>query len=74
MKNLDYYMSLEYKVEIITIPEEVGGGVVARIPKLGKYAFLGDGETIEEAMDNLNNIKRELFTSYLKLGIEIPEP
>lgn len=73
-KNLDYYMQLSYLIEIVQIPETEGGGYTASIPQLGKYAFRGDGETIDEAVHNLNEVKRDLFANYLKKGLSIPEP
>lgn len=73
-KTIDYYMQLEYPVVIRVIPEEEGGGYTAFIPMLGKRAFVGDGETIEEALASLEEIKRFLFEDYLKKGVPIAEP
>jgi predicted HicB family RNase H-like nuclease len=73
-KNLKYYMNLNYPIEIQKIKEEEGGGFSANIPQLGKYAFVGDGDTIEEAIESLNEIKEYLFEKYLKEGLPIPEP
>ncbi len=67
-------MNLNYPIEIITIPVADGGGYQARIPLLGKYAFLGDGDTIEEAINDLNTVKEYLFKKYLDENIPIPEP
>ena len=73
-KDLEYYLSLDYPVEIRRIPEDEGGGFMASIPFLGSYAFVGDGETPEEAYENLQVAKREIFKDYLRDGLEIPEP
>lgn len=73
-KNLKYYLNINYPMEIQKIKEEEGGGYSATIPQLGKYAFMGDGDTIEEAIESLNEIKKYLFEKYLKEGIPIPEP
>jgi len=73
-RNLDYYMSLDYPVEIRRIDEELGGGYVASIASLGSQAFVGDGETPQEAYENLQAAKREIFAEYLEQGISIPEP
>ncbi len=73
-KDLRYYLNLDYAIEIRKIKENEGGGFSASIPLLGKYAFVGDGETIEEAIENLNIVKETLFKKYLKEGIPIPEP
>ena len=73
-KDLDYYLSLNYPIEIKKIPDEEGGGYVATIPQLGRYAFVGDGDTVEEALANLQKVKKYLFEKYLNEGIPIPEP
>lgn len=74
MKNIDYYLSLPYKYEIEEIPEALGGGFSATIPLLGKLAFVGDGETVEEAYASLRALMRKLFAEYLEAGVAIPEP
>ena len=73
-KNLNYYLALNYPVEIIKIEEDKGGGYQACIPMLGRYAFLGDGETIEEAIADLEETKKYLFKQYLDKGLPIIEP
>ena len=73
-KNLNYYLNLNYPIEIVKIDEKDGGGYQASVPLPGKYAFLGDGETIEEAIENLNETKAYLFQKYLEKGIPILEP
>ncbi|MBN1274658.1 MAG: toxin-antitoxin system HicB family antitoxin [Candidatus Aminicenantes bacterium] len=72
--DLNYYLKLEYTIKIDPIPKKEGGGFVAYIPQLGKYAFRGDGETREEALENLDIIKEELFREHLDKEIEIQEP
>lgn len=73
-KSLSYYMSLSYPTEIRRIADEDGGGYMATVPYLGSYAFVGDGDTPDEALRNLEDTKRELFEDYLRDGLEIPEP
>lgn len=72
--SLQYYLSLDYPVEIRRIPDDLGGGYNACIRELGKYAFSGDGETIAEAIADLEEVKEILFEEYLEKGILIPEP
>jgi len=72
-KNLDYYLSLRYPVEIIPIPEEEGGGYMARMPQFGD-AIIGDGDTPEEALADLEEFKKERFRDFLEAGKPIPEP
>ena len=67
-------MSLPYIVELKPIPVEDGGGFSASIPQLGRCSLLADGETIEEALKNLEQIKRERFSEYIEEGLIIPEP
>ncbi len=73
-KSLKYYLDLDYPIEIRKVDEKEGGGYTATIPQLGKYAFVGDGDTIEEAIESLNNIKEYLLEKYLEEGIPVPEP
>lgn len=73
-KQLEYYASLDYPVMIRAIPVDQGGGYVATIPSLGSQAFVGDGETPQEAYENLQAAKREIFEEYLDEGLPIPEP
>lgn len=71
-KNIDYYMSLKYPIKITPIPEEEGGGYYAGIPEL--YGCLGDGETIEEALKNLEDVKYTTIEMFLEKERVIPEP
>lgn len=73
-KTLEYYMSLDYPVEIRRIDDSLGGGYVASIPSLGSQAFVGDGETPQEAYENLHAAKQEIFAEYIEQGVPIPEP
>ena len=73
-KTLEYYLSLDYPVEIRRIDDSLGIGYVASIPSLGSYAFVGDGETPQEAYENLQAAKNEIFEDCLKEGLPIPEP
>ena len=73
-KDLEYYLSLPYKVEVRPIPEKDGGGFVACLPELGRYAVVGDGDTAKEAIQNMNKIKEALLGKWLEEGVSIPEP
>lgn len=73
-KDLEYYMKLKYKIEIVPLSEEDGGGYEARIPQLGKEAFRGYGETVEGALGHLEVVKKDLFERYLNERVPIPEP
>jgi antitoxin HicB len=73
-KSLKYYMNLNYPIELQQLDKNDGGGYIASIPELGKDAFTGYGETVEEAIEDLNDTKEMLFTDYLEQAIEIPPP
>ena len=73
-EKLDYYMDLKYSIEITPVSEKDGGGYEASIPQLGKHAFCGYGDTVEQALANLKEIKGSIFSYYLEKGVSIPEP
>jgi predicted HicB family RNase H-like nuclease len=73
-KDLSYYMSLPYTIQVIPIPVDEGGGFTAQLPELGKYAIAGDGDTPEEAIRDLDQVKEARFKYYLEKGLSIPEP
>jgi len=72
--NLEEYLRLDYPVEIHSIPEELGGGFLACIPSLGRGMFSADGNTREEALANLDEVKKEMLKDLLERGKEIPLP
>lgn len=73
-RRLEYYLNLPYKIEIEPIPEDEGGGFVARLSDFGKFGIIGDGETIEEALQNLKEAKKIRFEEWFEEGLSIPEP
>lgn len=73
-KNLEYYLSLPYKIEVTQIPESEGGGYMATLPEIGKYAIIGDGDSPEKAIQNLRELKKERFQEFLEERVAIPEP
>jgi predicted RNase H-like HicB family nuclease len=70
-KDLEYFLSLPYLMEIVPIPEEEGGGFLARLPQFGKLGIIGDGGTVEEALSDLAESKKVRFQSYLNGGIDV---
>ena len=42
-KDMEYYLKLPYKILVESIPEKDGGGFVACLPELGRYAVVGMG-------------------------------
>lgn len=73
-KDLTYYIGLNYTIEVIQIPEDEGGGVILTIPVLGRASMNAYGENFEEALDMLNELKKDSFTRWLDEGLPIPEP
>ena len=54
-KDLDYYLNLPYKIELKKIPQSEGGGWGAFMPEFNGVAFFyGDGESKNEALDELD--------------------
>ena len=73
-KKLEHYLNLTYPIQLLKIPDDEGGGWEVSIPLLGRYAFRADGETPQEALKNLEEIKRTLFEEHISDGVKIPEP
>ena len=70
MKTLNEYMSMSYKMEIVEDQDE--GGFVISYPDLP--GCITCGETIESALHNAKDAKREWIRAALEEGIEIYEP
>jgi len=70
--DLTYFMSIEYPMVIKPIPPEDGGGWSAEILEL--KGCCADGETPEEAMENLKYAKEAWLKVALERGINIPLP
>ena len=69
-KDLTYYMSLPYRVEVI--PDQAEGGYALRCPELTGCVTCAD--TLEEGFRLLEDAKRAWFAACLEDGIKIPEP
>ena len=69
-KDLSYYLSLPYRMELIPDLEE--GGFTVCFPELP--GCLTCGETTEEAFNNAQDAKKEWLKAALEDGIEIDEP
>ncbi len=69
-KDLEYYISLPYRVEIY--PEPDGNGYTAEIPDLPGCLTCAD--TLEEAWEMIEDAKHGWIEVALERGISIPEP
>ena len=67
MKDLNYYLSLPYKLEIIPDTEE--GGYAARYPDLP--GCITCGETLESVSRNAEDAKKTWLEAALEDGITI---
>ena len=70
MRTIDEYMRLPYRMEVI--PDTVEGGYVVRFPELPGCLTCAD--TLEEAIRNAADCKKEWLTVAIEDGIDIPEP
>ena len=70
MKSIEYYMALPYRMELVADVEE--GGYVVSFPDL--IGCISSGDTVEQAVANANDAKREWITAAMEEGYEIPEP
>lgn len=68
-KNLDYYLSLPYKIMLYPAEE---GGFVVEIPELP--GCISQGETREEALAMIEDAKIAWLQVAMESGHEIPEP
>jgi predicted HicB family RNase H-like nuclease len=73
-EDLNKYLKLNYPIEVKKLEDDEGGGYLVSIPYLGRDAFVGNGNTLDEALDSLEDTKRMLFEDYLRRGLEIPLP
>ena len=69
-KDLEYYLSLPYAVQLI--PEKEEGGFVAMFPDLP--GCLSSGRTAAEAYENAEDAKRCWLEAALEDGVRISEP
>lgn len=70
MKKLEDYLKLPYRMELVEDPDE--GGYVVSFPDLP--GCLSEGETVEEAVKNATDAKKEWLAAALEDGYDIPEP
>ena len=70
IKNIEYYMALPYRMEII--PDKNEGGYSARFPDLP--GCLTCAESIEDLIANANDAKKAWLEAAIDEGITIAEP
>lgn len=70
MRTLEEYMRLPYRMEII--PDTIEGGFAVRFPELPGCLTCAD--TMEEAVKNAEDCKREWLAAAIEDRTPIPEP
>lgn len=70
MKTIDYYLQLPYRMELVEDKDE--GGYVVSFPDL--KGCISSGATVESAVANVNEAKREWLQAAIEDGYEIAEP
>ena len=70
IKDLSYYMGLNYRIEIIEDKDE--GGYVLKHPEL--IGCITCADTIEEGLEMLKDAKKVWVEGCLEDGFPIPEP
>ena len=73
-KYLNKLLRLQYSIHIDYPPQNLGGGVLASIPELGKDVFVSWGETEQDAIQNLNKLRKKLLTICAEDAIRLPLP
>jgi len=69
-KDLDYYMNLNYKIEIVEDKHE--GGYALSCPELP--GCITCAETLEQGIAMLEDAKKSWLTACIEDGLPIPEP
>ena len=64
MKTREYYLALEYEIIFRKISKEDGGGYFAYYKDF--RGVMGDGETMDEAMDDV----KSAFASFVEVALE----
>ena len=72
IKDLKYYMSLDYDIAIRDLEENEGGGILAYYIDLP--FIMGDGDTKDEAIKDLKNAFKSYIVVSLKHQDRIVEP
>lgn len=68
MKTLNEYLNMPYRMEIV--PDTAEGGYIASFPEL--CGCITCGETVEKAVANAIDAKKEWLAAAIEDGIDIP--
>jgi antitoxin HicB len=70
----EYYLNLPYRLEIIPLPKDEGGGYYAHYTDFAIGTAHGDGATIEEAAKEALLSLELTLEDMLEQNLSIPEP
>lgn len=70
MKTIDEYLNTSYRMEVVEDPDE--GGYVVSFPDLP--GCFSSGKTIQKAVENAADAKKEWITAAVEDGYSIPDP
>ena len=70
----DEWDALRYPLTLRELSHEEGGGWLTTIPMLGEAGFAADGETPEEAVALLEQLRRDLYETVINSGQTIALP
>lgn len=73
-KQLTRYLTLNYRLQIRKVDKHEKPFFEATTRELDPLTFYGVGDSIQEAVDSLEEVKVTMFAYYLENGIEIPVP
>lgn len=73
-KQLTHYLTLNYRLQIRKVDKYEKFFYEATTRELDSLTFYGVGDTIQEAVDSLEEVKEDMFAYYLENGIDIPVP
>jgi predicted RNase H-like HicB family nuclease len=71
-KNTEYYMSLPYTLLVQPFSDESGDYYTGKVLELD--GCMTDGETKEEALENLHEAMKGWIETKLENGYDVPEP
>jgi len=71
-KNLEYYLTLNYPMNVKKLSEEEGSGWIVDFQDL--KGCIGTGDTIQEAIEDAIAAKEAWLETALENGKKIPEP
>ena len=70
----EQWNDLQYPINLRALTEEEGGGWFVTIPLLGEATCAADGDTVEEALANLEDYRRSLYEAVIASKHPIPLP